>query len=36
MNTGLIASNFTKELIAIKEAVALYLNDSYISGHTDG
>ncbi|GIX81713.1 hypothetical protein CEXT_393251, partial [Caerostris extrusa] len=36
MNTGLIASNFTKEIIAIKEAVALYLNDSNISGHTDG
>ncbi|GIY48313.1 hypothetical protein CEXT_392031 [Caerostris extrusa] len=30
------ASNFTSELIAIKEAVALYLNDSNISGLTDG
>ncbi|GIY07155.1 hypothetical protein CEXT_791621 [Caerostris extrusa] len=36
MNTGLIASNFTSELIAIKEAVALYLNNSNISGLTDG
>ncbi|GIY75991.1 hypothetical protein CEXT_507431 [Caerostris extrusa] len=36
VNTSLIASNFTNELIAIKEAVALYLNDSNISGLTDG
>ncbi|GIY60597.1 hypothetical protein CEXT_447711 [Caerostris extrusa] len=35
MNTGLIASNFTGELIAVKEAVTLYLNDSNISGLTD-
>ncbi|GIY31627.1 RNase H domain-containing protein [Caerostris extrusa] len=36
MNTGLIASNFTSELIANKETVVLYLNDSDISGLTDG
>ncbi|GIY69337.1 hypothetical protein CEXT_701031 [Caerostris extrusa] len=35
-NTGLIASKFTSELVAIKEAVALYLNDSNILGLTDG
>ncbi|GIY80384.1 hypothetical protein CEXT_620701 [Caerostris extrusa] len=36
VNTDLIDSNFTSELIAIKEVVALYLNDPNISGLTDG
>ncbi|GFU12829.1 uncharacterized protein TNCV_3573941 [Trichonephila clavipes] len=36
INTGLIASNFTSELLAIKEALILYSTHLELSGRTEG
>ncbi|GFX01383.1 reverse transcriptase domain-containing protein [Trichonephila clavipes] len=36
INTGLIASNFTSELLAIKEALTLYSTHLELSGTTEG
>ncbi|GFW86859.1 ribonuclease H [Trichonephila clavipes] len=36
INTGLIASNFTRELLAIKEALILYSTHLELSGTTEG
>ncbi|GFU35545.1 hypothetical protein NPIL_419461 [Nephila pilipes] len=36
INTGMIASNFTSELLAIKETLTIYLTDLRMLGSTEG
>ncbi|GFT56421.1 hypothetical protein NPIL_520191 [Nephila pilipes] len=36
INTGMIASNFTSEFLAIKEALTIYLTDLQMLGFTEG